>query len=65
MTKPFDFKDVDAALKRAAKIGANGTREERSGRFTLEQSPKERSQYAVKSADDAKFVSETPKKSKK
>lgn len=64
MTKPFDFKDVDAALKRAAKIGANGTREERSGRFVLEQDPKTRSEYAFKSGDDAKFTSEKPARKK-
>ena len=36
MTRPFDFKDVEAALKRAAWKAVHGTREERSGRFTDE-----------------------------
>ena len=39
MSKKFDLKKVEAALKQAAKTAVSGTRLERSGRFLVEEKP--------------------------
>jgi hypothetical protein len=57
MTKPFDWNDVDAALKRAAWKAVHGTREDKAGRFSPE--PKG---SVVKEAGPETFVAETKPK---
>lgn len=57
LTKTFDFKDVDAALKRAAWKAVHGAREDKAGRFSAE--PKT---LAVKEGAAAPFEAEKKRK---
>lgn len=57
MTNDFDWKEVDAALQRAAWKAVHGTRAEKAGRFTDEPLP-----LAINERPPAAFTADKPKR---